>query len=108
MTSPLGAFGNERLELLGTLGLTVDIPTLTIAQLRSYSRLSLEARQEQPNLFDASGNLRADALQQVSGSLVVLNSAAATTAVGTITGKFQVFDQSGNSLGFVPLYATIT
>ena len=35
------------------------------------------------------------------------NSAAATT-LGTVTKKFQVYDESGNNLSFVPVYDAIT
>lgn len=40
-------------------------------------------------------------------SLGVANSAAATT-LGTVTSKIEVFDASGASLGFVPVYDAIT
>ena len=40
--------------------------------------------------------------------LAVANSQTATVGVGTISGKFQIFDANGNSLGFVPIYTTIT
>jgi hypothetical protein len=32
----------------------------------------------------------------------------AASAVGSVTGKLQIFDQKGTSLGFVPVYGTIT
>lgn len=41
-------------------------------------------------------------------SLGVANSAAASVGVGVIAAKIEVFDASGVSLGFVPVYATIT
>lgn len=41
-------------------------------------------------------------------SLGVANSASATVAVGTLARKVELFDGSGSSLGFVPVYATIT
>lgn len=40
--------------------------------------------------------------------LGVTNSATATVGVGTIAKKIEVFDGSGASLGFIPVYATIT
>lgn len=40
--------------------------------------------------------------------LGVGNSAAATVAVGTLANKFEVFDAAGASIGFVPVYASIT
>jgi hypothetical protein len=36
------------------------------------------------------------------------NSLAATGPVGAVARKIQVFDESGNSLGFVPVYSSIT
>jgi hypothetical protein len=44
----------------------------------------------------------------VSNPLAVANSQTATVGVGSISGKFQIFDANGNSLGFVPIYTTIT
>lgn len=51
--------------------------------------------------IDVSGNLR------LSGSLGVGNWASATIP-GTVNGKVEIFDASGTSLGFVPVYSTIT
>jgi hypothetical protein len=48
-----------------------------------------------------TGNLR------VTGNLGVGNSVAATT-LGTVTKKVEVFDSSGVSLGFIPVYDSIT
>jgi hypothetical protein len=42
-----------------------------------------------------------------SGGIGVGNSAAATT-LGTVTKKIEVFDASGVSLGFIPVYGSIT
>lgn len=44
----------------------------------------------------------------INSGLCVGNSAAATVAVGTLAAKIQVFDGSQVSLGFIPVYATIT
>jgi hypothetical protein len=44
----------------------------------------------------------------VSNPLAVANSQTATVGVGSISGKFKIFDANGNSLGFVPIYTTIT
>ena len=41
------------------------------------------------------------------GTLAVENQASANT-LGTVTGKFEVFDAAGASLGFVALYDAIT
>lgn len=51
--------------------------------------------------IDVSGNLR------LSGSLGVGNWASATIP-GTVNGKVEIFDASGNSKGFLPTYASIT
>lgn len=42
-----------------------------------------------------------------TGGIGIGNSAAATTP-GTVTKKMQVFDESGTSLGYVPIYDAIT
>jgi hypothetical protein len=42
------------------------------------------------------------------GGLGVGNSAVATTAVGALVKKMQVFDAAGASLGFIPIYSSIT
>jgi hypothetical protein len=52
-------------------------------------------------LVNTSGQVRC-------ASLGVANSATASVAVGTLTYKIQVFDGSGASLGYIPVYATIT
>lgn len=51
---------------------------------------------------------RAGAGKVCVGSLAVSNSAAATVGVGVIANKIEVFNAAGASLGFVPVYATIT
>ena len=43
-----------------------------------------------------------------TAGLGVGNSATATVAVGTLAKKIEVFDASGVSLGFIPVYTTIT
>ena len=47
------------------------------------------------------GNIRSP------GNLGIGNSAAATTP-GTVTKKLEIFDESGSSLGFIPIYDAIT
>jgi hypothetical protein len=42
------------------------------------------------------------------GGLGVGNSATATTSVGSLVKKVEIFDAAGASLGFVPVYATIS
>lgn len=41
-------------------------------------------------------------------SLQVANRIAAAGPVGAVSGKVEIFDQAGNSLGFLPIYASIT
>lgn len=53
------------------------------------------------NLLNTNAKLTA------TGGLGVGNSASAT-AVGTLSKKMQVFDAAGNSIGYVPIYTTIT
>lgn len=43
-----------------------------------------------------------------AASIGVGNSATASVGVGTIAKKIEVFDAAGASLGFIPVYATIT
>ncbi len=44
----------------------------------------------------------------VANPLRVGNSLAATGPVGTITGKVEIFNAAGTSLGFIPVYSSIT
>ncbi|MGV9243596.1 hypothetical protein [Streptomyces sp. NPDC003710] len=60
------------------------------------------------NLYRSAANkLKSDDMIIAALGLGVGNSASAT-AVGTLSKKIEVFDASGVSLGFVPVYATIT
>jgi hypothetical protein len=52
--------------------------------------------------IDKDGNVR------FAGNLGVGNAAAASVGVGTLVKKVQIFDASGTSLGFIPVYSTIT
>lgn len=56
---------------------------------------------------DMVGSMTGDKLIATAG-LGVGNSATATGPVGTVVKKIEVFDGSGNSLGFIPVYDTIT
>ncbi len=56
----------------------------------------------------ATGIIKASGKLTAVAGLGVGNSASATIAVGTLANKMEVFDASGSSLGFVPIYATIT
>lgn len=107
MTTGDGTFVSERAEYLSLLGITTDIPSLSLTQLKVYASMNSQERQSNPALFDASGSLRLDAANVSADTLSVANFVAAT-AVGAVNGKIQVFDNNGNSLGFVPVYATIT
>jgi hypothetical protein len=61
------------------------------------------------NLYRSAVNvLKTDDMLITAMGLGVGNSAAATTAVGTLVRKMEVFDASGASLGFVPIYSSIT
>lgn len=44
----------------------------------------------------------------LSAGIGIGNSAAASVAVGVLANKFEIFDAAGTSLGYVPIYATIT
>lgn len=52
-------------------------------------------------------NSQVDGDLRVGGSLGVGNAAAATTP-GAVVRKVEIFDANGNSLGFIPVYNTIT
>ncbi|MEU7366632.1 hypothetical protein AB0B92_13715 [Streptomyces hygroscopicus] len=61
------------------------------------------------NLYRSAANvLKTDDKLITAIGLGVGNSATATTAVGTLVRKMEVFDASGASLGFVPIYSSIT
>lgn len=53
-------------------------------------------------LLNTPGKLTATA------GLGVGNSASATVAVGTLAKKIEVFDAAGSSLGYIPVYSSIT
>jgi hypothetical protein len=60
------------------------------------------------NLYRSNTNkLKTDDMLIAALGLGVGNSAAATS-LGTLSKKMEVFDASGNSLGFVPIYTTIS
>jgi len=52
-------------------------------------------------------SVRSDGKAIAHVGLGVGNSAAAAT-LGSVTGKVEIFDASGTSLGFVPVYDSIT
>jgi hypothetical protein len=54
------------------------------------------------------GSIDKDGNARFIGNLGVGNAAAASGPVGTVVKKLQIFDASGTSLGFVPIYNTIT
>jgi hypothetical protein len=60
------------------------------------------------NLYRAGvGTLKTDTSLRVGGSLGVGNSLAATTP-GAVVRKVELFDAAGVSLGFLPVYNSIT
>lgn len=61
-----------------------------------------ESAARRPNNLYVKTNAR------IGGSLGIGNSAAATVAVGTLANKFEIFTAAGVSLGFVPVYDSIT
>ena len=62
-----------------------------------------------PTTGDAGKGLRVTPAEDgyELGAPAVLNSVAAATP-GTVVAKFEVFDETGTSLGFVPVYDAIT
>jgi hypothetical protein len=55
-----------------------------------------------------AGNFTTKGKALALGGIGVGNSAAANTAVGTLVRKIEVFDASGASLGFIPVYSSIS
>lgn len=73
--------------------------TLTVVDVRG--------RQEDPLSF--TGDVSATGKFLATGGLGVGNSAAATESIGkAVVKKIEVFDDTGTSLGFVPVYSSIT
>lgn len=61
------------------------------------------------NLYRRDANqLKTDDKFLAAAGIGVGNSASASVAVGSLVKKIEVFDASGNSLGFVPVYSSIT
>ncbi|MEU6179649.1 hypothetical protein [Streptomyces coeruleorubidus] len=61
------------------------------------------------NLYRSAANvLKTDDMLVTAVGPGVGNSATATTSVGTLVRKMEVFDASGASLDFVPIYSSIT
>jgi Pectate lyase superfamily protein len=58
--------------------------------------------------FQADTAVKSTGKGLFTGGLGVGNSAAASVAVGTLVKKIQVFDESGSSLGYIPVYSSIT
>jgi hypothetical protein len=60
------------------------------------------------NLYRNGPNiLRTDSNLQIGGTLGVAGAVAATTP-GAVVKKLQIFDDTGASLGFLPVYSSIT
>jgi len=61
------------------------------------------------NLYRKGANImRTDDKFVTLAGLGIGNSTVATSAVGALARKMQVFDAAGNSLGFVPIYTSIS
>lgn len=66
-------------------------------------------RTQADNVAGSAGRmeLHEDKLILKSGVGLGVGNSASASSVGTVTGKFEVFDSSGNSLGYVPIYGSI-
>lgn len=60
-----------------------------------------------PGVLRTDSNMEVGGTLHVSGSLGVGNSVAATTP-GAVVRKVEIFDAAGVSLGFLPVYNSIT
>lgn len=99
------------------IGSTIRVGAVTFGQVSGSEACSLNdgARINLSN-GDASAYLVRNAANVINtpGKLTattglgVGNSASATIAVGALAKKIEVFDASGSSLGFVPVYSSIT
>ncbi len=59
-------------------------------------------------LITTSGAVKTGSKLLTTSGLGVGNSAAASVAVGSLTKKIEIFDDTGASLGFIPVYSSIT
>lgn len=59
-------------------------------------------------IINAGGQVTSLFSQRVNADKLGIGNSAAATTLGTVTKKIQVFDKSGNSLGYVPVYDAIT
>jgi hypothetical protein len=91
-----------------------DLTARSVEVRRNGGTPTIDFSNDSSTDFDARLILSGDDTLQVTGAKLVAaeglgvgNSAAATT-VGTVTRKMEVFDAAGSSLGFVPIYGTIT
>ncbi len=119
-TEPLLIFTDSagRTVIVGLLGGRLTLSFKSAAAAFPYVALNGNALFFGDGTVDPTANLAslygaADDVLITDGKLVasaglgVGNSAAATTP-GTVTKKMEVFDASGVSLGFVPIYNAIT
>lgn len=70
-------------------------------------------QQENADLTVSTNNtpalvIKASGAVLAQGAIGVGNSASASVAVGTLVKKIEIFDASGASLGFIPVYSSIT
>jgi hypothetical protein len=74
---------------------------------RNLSTITLTAPTQSGNVIVAGDKTLTSGVLQDAGKLGVGNSATGST-LGTVVKKVQIFDASGTSLGYVPVYNTIT
>lgn len=110
-----GSFGNT-LTGTGSASTTVMVATLVTADTFDRFRILSSGAHEwgsgsgarDVTLYrNAANQLKTDDKFLATAGIGVGNSAAATT-LGTVTRKIEVFDASGASIGFVPVYDAIT
>lgn len=81
----------------GGANFTIDVSSTTIAVFSLNGNV----------MFGDGNGLNVGSNLLVQGHFGVANTAAATT-LGTVTRRLEIFDDSNNSLGFIPIYNSIT
>lgn len=94
LTSDVATIGTFRWGLTGSIG-----DTFLFRAAADFLRTT--------GKFQADTELHTNGKVTANAGLGVGNSAGGT-ALGSVIKKIQVFDESGNSLGFLPVYNTIT
>lgn len=117
---PTAKLINDDLPDIGHTNDTYDILSSGELRLSGFGapllRLAIGENTYDCEMGDLDGNnsgvkLKADdTLGQLSlfGKIGTDQSQSASVGVGTISKKLQVFDNAGNSLGFIPIYSSIT